>query len=117
MRISRVTFRHYKAFQDFSITLSDFDVLVGPNNSGKSTVLGAFRVLSEGLRKAYSRRAELIEVPQGHRWAYRLDLRDVPVSLENVFHNYDESQPALITFHLENGNRLILYFPEKEMCV
>ena len=84
MRISRVTFHHYKAFQDFSITLSDFDVLVGPNNSGKSTVLGAFRVLSEGIRKANFRKAEFVDGPQGQRWGYRLDLTDIPVSLENV---------------------------------
>lgn len=116
MRIKKIHFSHYKAFQNFTIHFSDFDVLVGPNNAGKSTVLGAFRLLSEGLKKANARRAELIEGPEGQGWGYVLDLDGIPVSLENVFFDYDESQPAKITFHLENGNRLILFFPEKGAC-
>lgn len=40
-----VAFHNYKAFQQFSISLDDINILVGPNNSGKSTVIGAFRIL------------------------------------------------------------------------
>ena len=47
-----VRFHRYKAFRDYSISLHHFNILVGPNNSGKSTVLGAFRILAEGIRKA-----------------------------------------------------------------
>jgi hypothetical protein len=90
--ITSVRFHNYKAFRQFSVSLSEFDVLVGPNNAGKSTVLGAFRVLSEGLRKANSRNAEFLQLPAGDTWGYFVDLRDVPVSLENVFHNYDDSE-------------------------
>ncbi|MGD0947393.1 MAG: AAA family ATPase [Candidatus Binatia bacterium] len=47
-----VEFRNFKAFERFSVTLQDMNVLVGPNNSGKSTVIGAFRVLAAALRRA-----------------------------------------------------------------
>lgn len=47
-----VSFHNYKALRHFSISLQNFNVLVGPNNSGKSTILGAFRILAEGMRKA-----------------------------------------------------------------
>ncbi len=58
--ITSIHFRNYKAFRDYSVSLNDFNVLVGPNNAGKSTVLGSLRILSEALRKAHSRTPEWI---------------------------------------------------------
>ena len=45
-----VTFRNFKAFRNFSLSLRHMNVLVGPNNAGKSTALAAFRVLAAGLQ-------------------------------------------------------------------
>ncbi|HSU83606.1 MAG TPA: AAA family ATPase, partial [Thermoanaerobaculia bacterium] len=41
--ITSVEFRNFKAFSHFSISLQSLNILVGPNNCGKSTILGAFR--------------------------------------------------------------------------
>ena len=41
---TRVDFERFKAFKKFSLKLRQFNVLVGPNNAGKSTVLAAFRI-------------------------------------------------------------------------
>ena len=41
----RVEFSHFKAFKSFTLTLRHFNILVGPNNAGKSTILAAFRIL------------------------------------------------------------------------
>jgi energy-coupling factor transporter ATP-binding protein EcfA2 len=118
LRITSVRFRNYKAFSDYSISFSQFNVLVGPNNAGKSTVLGALRILSEGIRKARSRNPELIDGPKGHHVrAYGIKLEGLPVSTENVFHNYDESAPATVDFRLSNSNSLTLYFPERGSCM
>lgn len=116
MKITKIHFSHYKAFEDFTIELSNFDVLVGPNNSGKSTILGAFRLLSEGLRKANSRSSEWFQGSSGRTRGYLLDLQDSPISLENVFHNYEEGAPAIITFYLDNGKSLSLFFPDRGIC-
>jgi len=53
--ITSVRFRNFKAFKDFSVSLDHMNILVGPNNSGKSTIIGAFRALDAGLRKARAR--------------------------------------------------------------
>ena len=47
--IKRVKYKNYKAFKSYTVKLKDFNVLVGPNNAGKSTVIGSFRILSEGI--------------------------------------------------------------------
>ncbi len=59
------SFRNYKALRRYSVALSGFNVLVGPNNSGKSTILGAFRILAEGIRRVSSRNPEHIDLPDG----------------------------------------------------
>jgi ABC-type uncharacterized transport system ATPase subunit len=43
-RITSVRFSRYKAFENFQLALQDFNVLVGPNNAGKSLVSGLFEV-------------------------------------------------------------------------
>ena len=63
-----VYFQRFKAFRDYSITLRRFNILVGPNNAGKSTILGAFRILAEGIRKARSRNPTLVPGPAGETW-------------------------------------------------
>ena len=62
LHITSVRFSHYKAFSSFVIHLQEFNVLVGPNNSGKSTIVGAFRILHEGLRKARAKSPERVQV-------------------------------------------------------
>ena len=116
MNIKKVQFEYYKTFKNFTVHISDFNVLVGPNNCGKSTVLGAFKILSEGIRKANARKAEHIDGPQGKAWGHVLDLDEFPVSLENVFYNYDDKHQAIIRFYFENNTQLLLYFPESGIC-
>ena len=45
IRLTKVIFSDYKALGRYSLTLDHLNILVGPNNCGKSTVIGAFRVL------------------------------------------------------------------------
>jgi len=60
-----VEFRNFKAFKKFSLPLRHFNVLVGPNNAGKSTVLAAFRILAAALRKASTRNPTMVNGPSG----------------------------------------------------
>ena len=112
-----VRFSKYKAFRNFSVSLQRFNVLVGPNNSGKSTILGAFRILSEGIRRARARRPTLFNIHGATTSGYRLELGNLPVSTENVFTDYDDSNPATVTFRLSNRNTLKLIFSEVGFCI
>jgi recombinational DNA repair ATPase RecF len=116
LRFTSVSFRNYKALRQYSVALRGFNVLVGPNNSGKSTILGAFRILSEGIRKALARNPELITVRDEQTWGYNVPLDDLPVSTENIFSDYDDRQPASVEFRLSNANKLQLVFPEQNFC-
>lgn len=115
-RFTSIRFKNFKAFKNYSVSLKAFNVLVGPNNSGKSTIIGAFRILAEGMRKAYARKPEYIHVQGYEGWGYNVPLQDIPVATENVFSDYDDSVPARVEFHLSNGNTLVLHFPEISKC-
>jgi hypothetical protein len=112
----RVDFSRFKAFSSFSLQLRHFNILVGPNNSGKSTILAAFRILAAAMRRATTRRPEIVPGPQGKTHGYPTDLSAISVAEENIFYNYDESEPATVRFQLSNKNELILFFPEQGAC-
>src|SRR5436190_17534940 len=98
----RVDFNRFKAFETFTLHLRNFNILVGPNNAGKSTILAAFRILAAAMRKASSRNPQVIKGPSGPTLGYSIDLRSLAVAEENIFFNYDDSQSATVTFKISN---------------
>ncbi len=115
-QFTKVTFKRFKAFETFSLHLRHFNILVGPNNAGKSTILTAFRILASALRRASTRTSEVIPGPLGPALGYNIDIKETSVAEENIFYNYDASTPASVTFTLSSGNELRLHFPEPGTC-
>ena len=117
LHITNIIYCNYKSFRQFSLTLTDFNILVGPNNAGKSTVIGSLKILAESIRKAKSRKPTFIQDPNDNQvLGYEIDLSQVPVATENVFHNYDDSAPAIIRFKLSDGAFLQIFFTSKNTC-
>jgi ABC-type multidrug transport system ATPase subunit len=112
----RVDFVRFKAFDRFTLNLRHFNILVGPNNAGKSTILAAFRILAAAMRRASTRSPEIVRGPLGLAPGHKIDLSAVSVAEENIFYNYDDSEPASVRFRLSNKNELLLYFPERDAC-
>ena len=113
--ITSVDFQNFKAFESFSLRISNLSILVGPNNSGKSTILSAFRVLVAGLRRARSKTPELLDGPNGRMFGYPVNHESLPISFENVHTDYADTDTA-VTFKLSNNNKLILFFPKDGGC-
>ena len=112
----RVDFQRFKAFASFSLQLRHFNILVGPNNSGKSTILAAFRILAAAMRTANTRKPKMGAGPNGRTLGYAVELNSISVAEENLFFNYDDSKAATVTFRLSNQNELTLYFPRQGVC-
>jgi AAA15 family ATPase/GTPase len=115
--ITTIKYLNYKSFSQFSISLTSFNILVGPNNAGKSTVIGSLKILAEGLRKARAKKPILIKSPTGtDALGYEIDLNQVPVATENVFHNYNDDNPAIIRFILSDKSIIQIFFPSHGVC-
>ncbi|WP_353641394.1 AAA family ATPase [Mesorhizobium sp. WSM2239] len=115
-KFTKVEFHRFKAFKNFRIDLRHFNILVGPNNAGKSTVLSAFRILAAALRRASAKGAVLVRGPAGMVYGHEVDLRTISVAEENIFFDYDDEEPAFVKFTITNANTLTLYFPEQGVC-
>jgi hypothetical protein len=90
------------------------NIMVGPNNSGKSTIIDAFRLLSAGLRVAWYRTPQRFLDHEGiERFGYRVPVQLLPVTTENAHTDYD-SEPALVSFVMSSGDELRIYFPSDE---
>lgn len=113
----RAEFVRFKAFERFTLDLRHFNILVGPNNAGKSTVIAAFRILEAAMRTARRRKPVVVRGPREAVLGHYVDIRAISVAEENIFHNYDDSEAASVTFHLSNRNSLTLYFPEVGTCI
>lgn len=116
VRISSVEFTEFKAFTKLTFKLDHMNILVGPNNCGKSTIINAFRVLDVGIRQARSKKPVLVEGPRDKCYGYPIPAEIVPMSLENVHTDYSEVDTSVI-FKLSNGNKLTLYFSRTGGCV
>ena len=116
VRFTSVQFRNFKALGRFSLSLRKVNVLVGPNNSGKSTVLSAFRVLQAAITRARAFQAEYIDGPgESAGWGYALPPDSIPISVENIATDYRPGDTTVL-FRLSNGNDLELFFTADGGC-
>lgn len=60
--IQKVSFRNFKAYRSLDLELEPFTVLVGPNASGKTTLLEGVQILSEVIDEANSKRSRRVHV-------------------------------------------------------
>ena len=117
VKISSIKFTNFKALENFSVSFQNTNILVGPNNSGKSTVISAFRILDVALKKARRRRAERVALPSGSvGFGHNIPEQQISVSLENVATNYNDND-SRIEFRLTNKNKLFLFFPNEGGCI
>src|SRR5271169_2937305 len=89
VRISSVAFENFKAFEHYSLTLEHVNILTGPNNCGKSTIIGALRALDSGIRVARSRPPQRLYFDDNSEIGYRISEDSLPISLENVHTDYN----------------------------
>ena len=113
MRISSVRFRNFKALKDYSAALSHMNIFVGPNNSGKSTLLSAFRALAVAVQHARVRSPTHLG---SYGWGYRLNPETLPLTLENIHTDYNDVE-STVEFSTTDGSVLKLAFPKDGGCV
>jgi AAA15 family ATPase/GTPase len=115
--ITSIRFKNYKALGNYTVSLNDVNILVGPNNCGKSTIISAFRILESALKTACSKSAYHVPSHTGNTaYGHLLPENNLTVTLENVHTDYLESN-SKIEFRFSNKNKLILFFPMEGGCI
>jgi len=117
MSIAAIKFTNFKALSRYSVSLQSVNILVGPNNCGKSTVLSAFRVLEYALRTARSKTASRVVTAEGFQTnGHRIQENNIPISLENIHTDYSDAG-STIEFRFANKSTITLFFPDDGGCI
>src|SRR5277367_2230371 len=80
MKLLSLKARRYRSLRDETIPLSDLNLFIGNNASGKSTILDALRFLHEGMQErdfkpAVFSRGGIVHLAWKGEDAYKIDLR------------------------------------------
>lgn len=108
--ITSVYFDNFKPLRKYYISLKKFNVLVGPNNSGKSSILDAFRILNGAYRYASRLNPRLLTLPSGDdHYGYEIPESSIPIAIEHIHTNYNDL-PTVISFRFSGDRFLDLKF-------
>ena len=114
IRLVSIAFENYKALKKFNLSLKDMNVLVGPNNCGKSTIIGAIRLLEYAVKFA-NRKNPVYQSTPSIRYAYALPIESLPVSIENIRTDYND-EITKISYRFSNSNTITIEFPDQNNC-
>src|SRR6056297_3233386 len=110
-KVKSLQFQDYKTFGKFTLSAKAKNVLVGPNNAGKSTALDAFRIASDALRYAGRRNAFFkSQGKDGVCSTWEVPNSAIQTDLRYCIHNFGDGR-AKISIVLENGNSFVLLVP------
>ncbi|MBE9640967.1 ATP-dependent nuclease [Salipiger mangrovisoli] len=107
-KVKSVVLQDYKSFSRFTLSAREKNILVGPNNAGKSTTLDAFRIAFDVLRYASRKTAFLkSQGDDGVCSTWEVPISIVQIDLRHCIHNFGDGR-ARISIQLDNGNTFVL---------
>ncbi len=102
---------NYRCFPKSKISIKDLCVFVGKNNSGKSTLVEALRMVSMASKKctctAYINPPRSLNLPLAVR-GFRLPVERLKIDLRSVVHFYSDDI-AKVTASFENGTKIVVH--------
>jgi len=98
--LEKIHLQNFRCFDDQTIEFDKFNVVVGKNNSGKSTIIDALKLISNVIRYSPYRSGSL-------------EPRDIPFSTTNLRYNYRDEE-TLIFARFSDGTELEVVFPVED---
>jgi AAA ATPase domain len=114
-QLKSIEFKNYKALEDFRIDLDDYNVIVGANNSGKSTIISSLKLLKIVLDLGRRRNPERFEIDNEIILGYIIPKSLIPISIENVHTDYNDNQ-SKIQFRFSDNSTLNIHFSKNHTC-
>lgn len=109
--LDKVEFENYRCFKNTKMTIRDLTIIVGKNNSGKSTVIEALRMISMATRKCTN--TIYVDAPKSLRLpllvkGFKLPVERLKIDLRGVVYYY-ESDIAKVTATFQDRTKIIVY--------
>lgn len=113
--LQSISLRGYKCLRHLDVHLAGTNIFTGPNNSGKSTLLGALQILDAGIRTARRVRPTSKQTPDGTAYCYSVATERLTTSTENVHTDLADIETT-VRFRFRKGYELTLWFPSDGGC-
>lgn len=110
MNIQSLTFENYMAYKKFSVVLSHFNILVGPNNSGKSTIIKSLQLLDAAWRSSLRRKPQYISKIE--RTGYTVNESVFPFRIDNIHNEYMDVYTKIKVKFSNSGYAILTISPE-----
>ena len=68
MYLKKLILNYFRGFEEYEVTFSNFTVLVGENNSGKTSILQAIKLLHDAVRRVFRNQVEPVFVDPDPLW-------------------------------------------------
>lgn len=116
--LKRIELRNFRKHQQFTVFCRERNILVGPNNAGKSSILDALRLFADVQRFAEHRVPRFQSFEElGVCAAYEMANSNFSVTLENIANNFSDDYAEIIITHQNDSSLHIRLNPEKIPCV
>jgi AAA15 family ATPase/GTPase len=89
---------------------SNFNILVGPNNSGKSTVIKSLQLLDAACRSSIRRRPHYI--PEIEKDGYIINETTFPFRIDNIHNEYQDVYTKIKVKFVDGGYAFLTITPE-----
>ncbi len=107
--LNSIKFSNFKAHENLNISFNSFNILVGPNNSGKSTILDALRIFAGAYRFASRYRPSLVQVNGKTVYGYYIPETSIPISIKHVHTDYNE-EPTTLEYKFKGKKSIFIVF-------
>lgn len=115
MKLISMDIFNFKAFKKFKINYKDMNILIGSNNSGKTTIISALRLLAVALDHGKKKNPAVRKYKHKNK-VYDIPKSKLPIPLENIQNEYNDDEDSYIEFKFENDAVLTLFFPDVGEC-
>jgi predicted ATP-dependent endonuclease of OLD family len=109
--IEKIKLENFRCFENSIMSIRDLSIIVGKNNSGKSTIIEALRMISMVTKKCiktnYINAPKSLSLPLTVK-GFRLPVERLKIDLRGVVYYY-KSDVAKITAYFKNKTKIVVY--------
>ncbi|WP_323397444.1 ATP-dependent nuclease [Acetobacterium wieringae] len=109
--LKSVHFENFRCYKKMDLELKEISIIVGENNSGKSTVVEGLRLISAAGKKAknaksYTSPPNYFDLPKKTR-GVKLDINKLRIDLRGIVYYYQQGI-AKVTAKFDDGSKIIV---------
>lgn len=109
--IKRITLSKYKCYNNSNLTLKEIVIIVGSNNSGKSTLIEALRMVADAAKRYrttnYIELPSFLNLPKIQK-GFRIPVEELKIDLRSAIYNY-QSAIATIDVEFESAEHIVIF--------